>query len=77
MFVGVSFAATEGLKNSIPNVLVGVAIIGVTTFVISLAGLLIGVKIGNVLKNKSGIATLIGGLVLIGIGLKILIEGLI
>ena len=59
------------------NVLVGVAIIGVTTFVISLAGLLIGVKIGNVLKNKSGIATLIGGLVLIGIGLKILIEGLI
>ncbi len=77
LFVGVSFAATEGLKNSIPNVLVGVAIIGVTTFVISLAGLLIGVKIGNVLKNKSGIATLIGGLVLIGIGLKILIEGLI
>lgn len=77
LFVGVSFAATEGLKNSIPNVLVGVAIIGVTTFAISLAGLLIGVKIGNVLKNKSGIATLIGGLVLIGIGLKILIEGLI
>ena len=77
LFFGVSFAATEGLKNSIPNVLVGVAIIGVTTFVISLAGLLIGVKIGNVLKNKSGVATLIGGLVLIGIGLKILIEGLI
>lgn len=77
LFVGVSFAATEGLKNSIPNVLVGVAIIGVTTFAISLAGVLIGVKIGNVLKNKSGIATLIGGLVLIGIGLKILIEGLI
>lgn len=77
LFVGVSFAATEGLKNSIPNVLVGVAIIGVTTFAISLAGLLIGVKIGNILKNKSGIATLIGGLVLIGIGLKILIEGLI
>lgn len=77
LFVGVSFAATEGFKNSIPNVLVGVAIIGVTTFAISLAGVLIGVKIGNVLKNKSGIATLIGGLVLIGIGLKILIEGLI
>lgn len=77
LFVGVSFAATEGLKNSIPNVLVGVAIIGVTTFAISLAGVLIGVKIGNVLKNKSGIATLVGGLVLIGIGLKILIEGLI
>ncbi len=77
LFVGVSFAATEGLKNSIPNVLVGVAIIGVTTFAISLAGVLIGVKIGNVLKNKSGIATLIGGFVLIGIGLKILIEGLI
>lgn len=77
LFVGVSFAATEGLKDSIPNVLVGIGIIGVTTFIISLAGLLIGVKVGNVLKNKAGITELIGGLVLIGIGLKILIEGLI
>lgn len=77
LFVGVSFAATEGLKDSIPNMLVSIAIIGVTTFFVSFAGLLIGVKVGNVLKNKAGITELIGGLVLIGIGLKILIEGLI
>lgn len=77
LFVGVSFAATEGLKNNIPNILVSVSIIGVTTFILSLIGLLIGVKVGNVLKNKAGITELIGGLVLIGIGLKILIEGLI
>lgn len=77
LFVGVSFAATEGMKDSIPNVLVSVLIIGCTTFVISLIGLLIGIKVGNVLKNKAGITEIVGGLVLIGIGLKILIEGLI
>ena len=77
LFVGVSFAATDGLKDSIPNVLVGVTIIGVTTFIISLIGLLIGVKVGNVFKNKAGITEIIGGVVLIGIGLKILIQGLI
>lgn len=77
LFVGVSFAVTEGLKNSISAVLLSVGIIGVITFVISLTGLIIGVKIGNVLKNKTGITGIIGGLVLIGIGLKILIQGLI
>lgn len=77
LFVGVSFAVTDGLKNSIPSVLLSVGIIGVITFIISLTGLLIGVKIGNVLKNKTGITGIIGGLVLIGIGLKILIQGLI
>lgn len=77
LFVGVSFAATDGLKDSIPNVLVSIAIIGVSTFLISLAGLLIGIKVGNILKNKAGITELLGGLVLIGIGLKILIQGLI
>lgn len=77
LFVGVSFAVTDGLKNSIPAVLLSVGIIGIITFIISLTGLLIGVKIGNVLKNKTGITGIIGGLVLIGIGLKILIQGLI
>jgi putative Mn2+ efflux pump MntP len=54
-----------------------VGLIGVTTFVISLVGLLIGKGIGTLIKNKSFIAEIIGGLVLIGIGLKILIEGLL
>ena len=77
LFVGVSFAVTDGLKNSISAVLLSVGLIGVITFVISLTGLIIGVKIGNVLKNKTGITGIIGGLVLIGIGLKILIQGLL
>jgi putative Mn2+ efflux pump MntP len=54
-----------------------VGLIGLTTFTISLAGLLIGVKIGKLIKDKAYIAEIIGGLVLIGIGVKILVEGLI
>ncbi len=77
LFVGISFATMEGLKDSIPNVLLSVAIVGVVTFIISLVGLFIGVKVGNALKKHASIAELIGGLVLIGIGLKILIGGLI
>lgn len=77
LFVGVSFAATEGLKDSIPNMLVSVLIIGCTTFLISLVGVIVGVKVGNVLKNKAGFTEIAGGLILIGIGLKILIQGLI
>ena len=77
LFVGVSFAATDGLKESIPNILLSVAIIGCITFIISIIGLIIGVKVGNIFKNKAGVTEIIGGLVLIGIGLKILIEGLL
>lgn len=65
--VGITFSFLE--VNIVPAVL----IIGATTFAFSLAG----VKIGNVfgLKFKSK-AELLGGLVLIGIGVKILIEHL-
>ena len=65
------------MKESIPNVLISVLIIGCTTFIISLVGLLIGVKVGDILKKKAGITEIIGGIVLIGIGLKILIQGLL
>ena len=47
------------------------------TFIISLVGVIIGVKIGKLFKNKTGIAEILGGLVLIGIGIKILVEGII
>ena len=65
--VGVTFAFLE------VRILPAIALIGVTTFIFSAAG----VKIGNVfgLKYKSR-AELLGGIVLIGIGLKILIEHL-
>lgn len=77
LFVGVTFVGTEGLKNNIPNVLLSAIIIGCTTFVISLIGLIVGIKVGDILKKKAGICQLVGGLVLIGIGIKILVQGLI
>ena len=65
--VGVTFAFLS------VRILPAIALIGVITFLFSAAG----VKIGNVfgLKYKSR-AELLGGIVLIGIGLKILIEHL-
>lgn len=77
LFVGISFAAMEGLENNIPNMFLSVAIVGVVTFIISIIGLLIGVKLGSAFKKHASITEIIGGLVLFGIGLKILIEGLI
>ncbi|MDE7087872.1 MAG: manganese efflux pump MntP family protein [Clostridia bacterium] len=73
--VGVTMGAMDGVNNV--NIFWLVAIIGVITFAISLVGLIVGVKIGKLFKNKTGIAEIIGGLVLVAIGLKILIEGII
>lgn len=65
--VGVTFAFLD--VNIIPAVL----LIGATTFVCSA----VGVKIGNVFGNRfQSKAEFLGGLVLIAIGLKILIEHL-
>ena len=41
------------------------------TFMFSIAGVLIGKKFGNMLNNK---AQLVGGLILVGIGIKIFVE---
>jgi putative Mn2+ efflux pump MntP len=65
--VGLSFAL---LKVAI---LAPVIIIGCTTFVISFAGLLLGKQIGHFFEKKIEIA---GGIILIGIGIKILVEHL-
>lgn len=55
------------------NTLLAAVIIGVTTFILSC----VGVKIGNVVGCKyEKKAELAGGLILIGLGLKILIEHL-
>ncbi len=53
-------------------ILLNAIIIGVITFILSLAGVYIGKKIGHLFENKIEI---IGGIVLIIIGLKILITG--
>ena len=47
-------------------------LIGIVTFGICMGGILIGRKAGTKLSNKAGI---LGGLVLIAIGVKILVSG--
>ena len=54
---------------------ISVCIIGVTTFIISLVGLIIGVKVGSLFKKKAGAAEIIGGVVLILIAVKIVLNG--
>ncbi|MEG1609408.1 MAG: manganese efflux pump, partial [Clostridia bacterium] len=56
------------------NIFVAIAIIGVITFVLSFVGVIIGNKFGGKFEKK---AEFVGGIILIGIGLKILIEHLI
>ncbi len=56
---------------------ISVCIIGVITFAITLGGLVIGIRVGKLFRKKACIAEIVGGAVLIGIGLKILIEGLV
>lgn len=66
--VGIAFACLE------VNIWCSISIIGVTTLVISFAGVWIGNRFGNRFQKKAEIA---GGLVLILIGVKILAEHLI
>jgi len=66
--VGVSFAF---LKLSIAT---PVIVIGAVTFLLSFLGVFVGNRFGHFFENKIEIA---GGLVLIGIGIKILIEHLV
>ena len=64
--VGITFALTDGI-----NIAFAIGSIGVITFILSA----LGVKIGQVFGSKwRGPAEFVGGLVLIGIGLKILLE---
>lgn len=54
--------------------LISSVIIGAVTLAVCYAGIVIGKKFGNKFSNK---ATLIGGLILIGIGIEIFIKGII
>lgn len=51
-----------------------VGVIGAMTFVLCVGAVYLGRAIGNKLADKAGLA---GGIVLVGIGIKLLIEGLI
>ena len=65
--VGITFAF---LKT---NLLVAVLVIGIITFILSLIGVKIGNKFGSKYESK---AELVGGIILILMGLKILLEHL-
>lgn len=69
--VGVSFAFTDFQPDWF--VYIAFALIGVTTFTLSAAGVKIGNIFGTKYKSKAEFA---GGLLLILLGLKILLEGL-
>ena len=56
------------------NIVSSIGIIGAVTFIICALGVVIGHKFGSKFKSK---AELIGGLVLVGIGIKLLVEGLL
>ena len=67
--VGVSFG-TMGDKMDV-SIWISVLMIGITTFIISLAGVFIGNAFGIKYKAKSEIA---GGIILIFIGIKVVLE---
>lgn len=68
--VGIGFSTELSGYN---DAFLTVGIIGICTFAISTAGVYIGKLFGGLLKEK---AQILGGLILIGIGAKILIEHL-
>ena len=65
--IGITFAFLQ------VRLITSVTIIGCITFCFSIAGVLIGNVFGSKFKDK---ATILGGIILIGIGVKILIEHL-
>ncbi len=66
LIVGVSFAALPNV-----NIWAAVTLIGITTFSISLVGVFFGKKFGQLLGSR---AEIFGGIILVGIGLKVFIE---
>ena len=68
LLVGIVFATTDNI-----NIFYSVSIIGLITFILSVIGVFIGNKFGAVYKSKAEFA---GGLILIFIGVKTLLEHL-
>ena len=68
-----AFAVGLTLSFLKTSILLPVLIIGITTFILSFGSTLIGYKIGKFLERKMEV---FGGLILIGIGIKILLEHL-
>ncbi|MCR5277527.1 MAG: manganese efflux pump MntP family protein [Bacteroidales bacterium] len=71
--VGISFACTGYDRFS--QLIVPLILIGSVSFLFSLAGYLLGARFGDIV-NKKVRPELIGGLILIAIGIRILVEHL-
>ena len=71
--VGVTFAVLgcSFFEKSTLNIIFDITVIGITTFVISVSGVIIGNIFGAKYKKNAEIA---GGVILILIGLKIFVE---
>lgn len=86
--VGLGALMIQGIATSIDALSVGftiadydvimaivcAAIISIVTFVICIAGLIIGKKVGTKLAGK---ANILGGVILIGIGIEIFVKGVL
>lgn len=66
--IGVTFAFLQ------VNIISAVSVIGITTFILSIVGVIIGNLFGTKFKSKAELA---GGIILIIMGLKILLEHLL
>lgn len=66
--VGFTIAEYPGLMAFVASL-----IIAVVTFAICIGGLIIGKKVGTKLNNK---ASILGGVILIGIGIEIFVKGI-
>lgn len=72
--VGITFACVPVYvvpANVFVNTLIGIAIIGIITFVLACFGVIVGNEFGTRYKSKAELA---GGIILLLIGLKILLE---
>lgn len=68
LIIGINFAFLE------TSIITAISMIGLVTFILVFVGVWFGNKLGNLALRKS--AEIFGGLILIGIGIKILIEHL-
>ena len=72
--VGITYAVTG--YGTMVSLVAPLAIIGVVSFLFSIAGFLLGVRFGEAV-NRRVKPELLGGIILIGIGIKILLEHLL
>ena len=72
--IGISFACTG--YNTLGQLTLPLIIIGVVSFLFSIIGYLLGARFGRIIAHRFK-PELLGGIILIGIGVKILIEHLL